>query len=418
MKRLLLICLLINVVLFGLIWRNIHQRHEHVIVRTLRPVITQANESPINQTEPGSITNAKPATPWKSVETKDLKQLLANLRAVGCPEQTIRDLVTFRVCRAYRRQLLDWESKNQRSRTCVQLMGQREWQESNWLRNEMRHAMDTELETLLGVSAEQLKATLIGNHVREGERDFLSFEKKRWLRELEQRYVRWLEEARQGLALWESDAAVDARIQELNRQKLAELKQLLTPEELETFNLRESPAAQYVLNYLPEANSEAEFKKMVQAVEDVGIPNTPDPTYRYGLMGEPDARRTEQLAQLDARLKEALGSQRVAEQQQEEQARAVEKAQQEEEQRDRARMVQLAKETGIDENHVIRFFGRLKEQKPAIDKKFGEMQKALDGSQAKAEAFEAAIQAEYDKLATETIGEKGPELVRKLWKVD
>jgi hypothetical protein len=38
-------------------------------------------------------TNAPPPFHWSQIESEDYRQYIANLRAVGCPEQTIRDLI-------------------------------------------------------------------------------------------------------------------------------------------------------------------------------------------------------------------------------------------------------------------------------------------------------------------------------------
>ena len=42
-----------------------------------------------------------PALKWQSLETEDYQQYLANLRAMGCPEQTIRDIVSADLLTAY-----------------------------------------------------------------------------------------------------------------------------------------------------------------------------------------------------------------------------------------------------------------------------------------------------------------------------
>ena len=40
---------------------------------------------------------------WEAVEAPDYKQYIANLRAVGCPEQTIRDIIITDLDRTYGR---------------------------------------------------------------------------------------------------------------------------------------------------------------------------------------------------------------------------------------------------------------------------------------------------------------------------
>jgi len=38
---------------------------------------------------------------WESLESSDYKQYIVNLRAIGCPEQTIRDIIVTDVDRTY-----------------------------------------------------------------------------------------------------------------------------------------------------------------------------------------------------------------------------------------------------------------------------------------------------------------------------
>ncbi len=57
-------------------------------------------ESPLIVTPP----ETPPAVRWQALETEDYQQYLANLRAIGCPEQTIRDIVSADLLTAYAEQ--------------------------------------------------------------------------------------------------------------------------------------------------------------------------------------------------------------------------------------------------------------------------------------------------------------------------
>ena len=116
-------------------------------------------------------------------------------------------------------------------------------------------------------------------------------------------------------------------------------------------------------------------------------------------------------------LKQTLGEQRIAEQQQEEQARAAaetERQKQESEQRERARFVALADSVGVSSEDANRFMDRLKELEPVMQKKFDELEKSLEGDENKSKLVTDAIQAELERVAVETVGEKGRDLVKKL----
>jgi len=145
-----------------------------------------------------------------------------------------------------------------------------------------------------------------------------------------------------------------------------------------------------------------------------------DPMRNYGLGSRsPDEERAyaDKQAQLAALLKQTLGEQRIAEQQQEEQARMTaegERQKQESEQRERAKLVALADSVGVTSEDANRFMDRLKESEPVIQKKFEELEKSLEGNENKGKLVTEAIQAELERVAVETLGEKGRDLVRKM----
>ncbi len=104
----------------------------------------------------------------------------------------------------------------------------------------------------------------------------------------------------------------------------SDLSRRLSPQELDALRLRESPAARYVLKYLPEAQSEAEFRWMVQAADEVGI-EAPNMSlarmmpfgFSRGLLPldteDEDRQQAEKEAELKGRLRQLLGEQRMAE---------------------------------------------------------------------------------------------------------
>src|SRR2546425_92549 len=48
-----------------------------------------------------SSASTRPVFDWRQVESEDYRTYLANLRAIGCPEQTIRDIVGADVLQAF-----------------------------------------------------------------------------------------------------------------------------------------------------------------------------------------------------------------------------------------------------------------------------------------------------------------------------
>ncbi len=83
--------------------------------------------------------------------------------------------------------------------------------------------------------------------------------------------------------------------------------------------------------------------------------------------------------------------------------------------RERAGLTELAASVGISAGDASRFFDQMKQQEKALGQKFAQMQETLTGTAEEKQAqMRAAIEEELTKLAAETLGDKGPALVRKM----
>ena len=137
-----------------------------------------------------SQSQPAPKTPWQTLEAVDYRQFIANLRAAGCPEQTIRDIVLVRMSRAFQRRLLDFEEEQCRALNYWQ--GRDSSRPSNArtrLVEQLRRERDQLTQELLGEPFGKLRAAMgLGGPDPEEARSFLSPEKRRKLRELEERY--------------------------------------------------------------------------------------------------------------------------------------------------------------------------------------------------------------------------------------
>lgn len=82
---------------------------------------------------------------------------------------------------------------------------------------------------------------------------------------------------------------------------------------------------------------------------------------------------------------------------------------------ERARMAELGAAVGISAEDAGRFFDRLKQQEKSLGQRFAELEKSLTGSaEEKQRQLQAAVAEELTKLASETLGDKGPALVQKM----
>ena len=75
-----------------------------------------------------------------------------------------------------------------------------------------------------------------------------------------------------------------------------------------------------------------------------------------------------------------------------------------------------AKEFGVSAESARRFFTRFEETKKAMEKKFDDMEKSLTGTpEEKQKQMEAAVKAELNKMAIDTMGDNGLKVIEKLF---
>jgi hypothetical protein len=421
MRRYLELSLLLNLLLLVAVgWRSAHQAPMN------RPPRSEVGEPAGKLSQRSARFRAaasQPATPWGAIEAADPQRFIANLRAIGCPEQTIRDIVALRICRACRDRLVELEAASARSWDYTRNLKSREWKERSQQQRELRNEMLYTLESSLGQSWREMSSSLLG-WPQQGRdpTEFLDVEKRRQLRELDLRYERAKSALEDKGWTGELDAEGAARLRGLERQKQADLAAILSPQELEDYLYRRSPASSYVRKNLPEAKSESEFQAMVRVAQEFEMARDPaSARQQIGLgNGDPDVAKAdaEREAAFNQRLKEVLGETRIAEQQAQEQQRlAAEKKRQdaEDEQRARARFTETAASVGVAEADAQRLLDRLKELEPILKPRFEAMEKSLTGTEAeKRQQRDTFVKAEIGKIAVEIVGEKGTALVEKL----
>src|SRR5204862_3285678 len=106
-----------------------------------------------------------PPTLWSAIEDSDPRQVIARLRAIGCPEQTIRDIVALRVCRQFRDRLLAIESEAARSRSYTRQDSREDWRKRVEQQRDIRDEMMSTLESLFGESWEEVGSSVSGSPV-------------------------------------------------------------------------------------------------------------------------------------------------------------------------------------------------------------------------------------------------------------
>ena len=243
---------------------------------------------------------------WAAVETPDFRAYIQNLRALGIPEDIVRDLVTAEVTHRYRlRQIALWQTTRQSSNYWENGMGAWEMsQPSLPVRRQMaalEREMTAELKSLLGDD------TLYHDH------DHYQFFAN--LAPDLRRQVMALGEAREAKqeqfdmsGMFYDEQAHQGRKQ-ADRDYYAELAKLVPADQLEAFKLRYSDTASNLRNELRGFTpTEEEFKALFRLREaaEAGQPSdTPKPV-------KADEQALKQQAEEKA-LVEALGPERAKE---------------------------------------------------------------------------------------------------------
>ena len=242
-NRPLLISIFLNLALIGWII-SLRVAQPRQMTSSATTTATTKTRAPAEQSKvahdfPPQFVATHHASPfdWRQVESPDYKEYIANLRAIGCPEKTIKEIVTADVKDLFsaRRAAITQTNHYEYWRaTPVNLSEEqrKQLQELSIEQSEVLKALSIEL------SAADLFALHYGGVIatkRELELEFLSEPQRQSLKDLLFRM------AQQELA-----AGGDQRkLQDLKEQTQSAIKSLLTPDEFHDYELRTSiPASQ------------------------------------------------------------------------------------------------------------------------------------------------------------------------------
>jgi hypothetical protein len=361
---------------------------------------------------------------WQALDDPDTRTFIANLRAAGCPERTIRDIVMLRVSRSYREQLVQSQAELQSRLTGNHIKDMAEHDKANELRAELRLRMQNELESLLGADWESLVSEQTGWPMGDdGFKKELSPEKRAQLRQIEKDFSTRMSALTTKQFSPDFGHSDKQAMEELERQKRAALAAVLSPEEFEEYLYRESPAARYVLQSAPAAKDEAEYRRMVKLALELGMSDLDSnkSVHRFTYADDQlNAEMEERKKTFSSKLNEVLGNERLAEEKAAEEQRTEQEAKAQDE-RNRQEMLmtmtEKAAELGMSAQDAERFHSRLTELEPELNKRFKEFETSFTGTPEEIQKqIEAAGRAELNKIATEVLGEKGPALVEKMFK--
>lgn len=181
---------------------------------------------------------------WQQVESEDYQDYIANLRSIGCPEETIRDIIKADVEKLYESKLDElkpekkpfeyWKTGNAWMAAMQPDVSSME--EQNALKSEKRNV----LKALLGEDYEpetDWLGAMAGFNPFDQMLDFLSPSKKADVMETYQKFAVKQAELSMNGAMDQEDMKA---LQDIQKERDQALAQLLTPEEKRNFDLRMS----------------------------------------------------------------------------------------------------------------------------------------------------------------------------------
>ncbi|MCI0534596.1 MAG: hypothetical protein L0Z50_05155 [Verrucomicrobiales bacterium] len=203
---------------------------------------------------------------WSQIESPDYRKYIASLRAIGCPEETIRGLIILEINKRYAPRLA--ALTQQTNLFAIRHAGD----PKNLERDEKLRALKQEktqlLEELFGIGCCDEELVISGHpDLRDGLLGFIPGSKRRALRDLEGRYEQLQQQVywkSHGYWLYEDELEVKA----LRARQREELNKLLTPEELTQYDLRMSPLAHSLQARLQVFHpTEEEFEKIFAVMQ-------------------------------------------------------------------------------------------------------------------------------------------------------
>jgi hypothetical protein len=303
-----------------------------------KPAPREVRMMPVN--EPGATTEAETnsesvvtdpgveAFSWTQLTSTDFKVYRDRLRAIGCPEETVRDIILAEINEKFRPRRAEIVAGVQGRFWEISAKGKdalKEWEIPLKQLDEERQAL---IEEVLGTSLEDEQLTRQRQtRSREKRYAWLPAEKQGQLVELE------LESQKRTQAVWaeirkrqnaEPTEADNQKFKALEDELMAARQKLLSPEEFLEYRLRDSSAGNWA-NRLPGfETTETEWRAVAQlklehqeALQKMAPELDEAFMNRYG-KGESDARdakevRRQMQAELDATMKSTLGPERFAE---------------------------------------------------------------------------------------------------------
>ena len=251
---------------------------------------------------------------WSQLESTDYRQYIANLRAVGCPESTVRDIIITDVMRVYAarrgkfyqngRAFKYWETDEKRKLKQTQLE-EREAQLAL-----IDKELPAVLRELLGINYEREVNKYFVDAEEDGRRlAFLSDDKRERVVALRDQFEGRREQALRGAPDGKPTPGQIEQLRQIDREQESALAGMMTAEERDEFELTISPTADRMRRELIGFNpSEAEFRQIFTREKALDASYAYEDTNDETVRAAKAADEQKMLEDLDA----ALGPDRAA----------------------------------------------------------------------------------------------------------
>jgi hypothetical protein len=292
------------------------------VVRPTAPVVKNETIAPVvvpraaKSTRPDRIVSTNTVVQernmdWATVESPDYVEYIKNLRAIGCPEETVRDIIIADINKLYASKIaaLYPSPKDIPFWRVEDRLARNEERERDEQRRDLEDEKRELIKELLGIDYEAEMAKWSGRPNEDNQRyGYLSAEKQEQAKTMRDKY-REMERAL--FSEGGMTAENRAKFMALRSQREAEMAALLGPEDFEQYQLRSSYTARNMRENLAAFQpNEDEFKKIFQ------LQKSYDDQFGFNRDGSDESVREERkLAQqnLDDQLKSVLGAERFAE---------------------------------------------------------------------------------------------------------
>ncbi len=250
---------------------------------------------------------------WHNVEAQDYKDYIVNLRSVDCPEETIRDIIVADVNKLYAlrfRELRgdEGEYKYWKGNGSMNWNTKEGYERQKKMR-ELEKEKSALLVELLGIDPDKERQKEMGYlDYRDRNLSFLPEEKKQLARDIQEKFEERRQELYRNGILDDEDQKA---LRKVYQEQMAEMAKVLTPQELEEYDLRASQVASQLRHDLdgfePTENEFREVFKLRKArEEDLAYSYDPDDK-------EAQERRKKAGEEVDLQIKAQLGDARYAE---------------------------------------------------------------------------------------------------------